>query len=129
MKSVVLKAALAAGVALAIAAPFAASNVTAQQPADGEALFNARCKTCHDPAIDRAPNRTALAAMRASDIVDILTNGVMAPMAGGMSAADKQAVARFLTEMPDAHPATPPAASSILPTSTAATASPSPAYP
>ena len=51
----------------------------------GEAVFNTRCKACHDPAIERAPNRSSLASMPASYIVQALTSGVMAPMAAGLS--------------------------------------------
>ncbi|HET9160676.1 MAG TPA: PQQ-binding-like beta-propeller repeat protein, partial [Caulobacteraceae bacterium] len=102
MKFVSWKTALLGAAAVAAVAPFA---VTVAQPApDGAALFDARCKTCHDPATGRAPNRTSLAVMRPADIVDALTNGVMVPMASGLSQADKAAIARFLTEMPDAHP-------------------------
>src|SRR5438552_18523725 len=69
----------------------------AQAPAVGETVFNARCKACHEPALERAPSRTALAALRPEQIVDALTNGVMKPMSAGLSDADKQAVAIFLT--------------------------------
>jgi polyvinyl alcohol dehydrogenase (cytochrome) len=71
----------------------------AQAPATGggEAVFNARCKACHDPAVERAPSRTALSAFRPEQIVDALSNGVMKPMSAGLSDADKQAVATFLT--------------------------------
>jgi polyvinyl alcohol dehydrogenase (cytochrome) len=83
------------GAMLVLAAPLLTH---AQDPAaNGEALFNARCKTCHDPAIERAPNRTTLAATPATQIVDALTTGVMVPMAGGLSAADNQALAAYLT--------------------------------
>src|SRR4249919_3038696 len=99
-----MAAALAAGLAFA-----AAPRVSlAQAPGAGEAVFNGRCKACHDPAIDRAPNRGALSALPPGQIVDALTNGVMKPMAAGLSDADKQAVAAFLTTAqagPDAHPA------------------------
>lgn len=113
MKSAHLKSVLAAASLLAIAAPFAASH--AQTSPDGAALFDARCKMCHDPALGRAPNRTTLAAMRPTDIVDILTNGVMQPMASGLSGPDKAAIAAFLTQMPDAHPAAPPPAAVAAP--------------
>ena len=88
-----IAATLAAGAAL-----IAAQGTYAQAPAAaGEAVFNGRCKACHDPATERAPNRTALAGFRPEQIVDALTNGVMKPMAAGLSDADKQAVAAFLT--------------------------------
>jgi polyvinyl alcohol dehydrogenase (cytochrome) len=118
LKALGLTAALgASGLALALAAPMASTA----QPGNGQAIFEARCKFCHDPAIDRAPNRATLATIPAAQIVEILTNGVMQPMASGMSQADKLAVAAFLTgaqpapaaaPQPDpseAHPAPPPA--------------------
>src|SRR5207244_4384071 len=90
--------AIAAAGAAAIAVGWSAS---AQVPAaGGEAVFNARCKGCHDPAIERAPNRTALAAMPTRQIVDALTTGVMRPMAGGLSDDDKTALAMFLNGAP-----------------------------
>jgi polyvinyl alcohol dehydrogenase (cytochrome) len=81
------------------AAMLAVSGAAAQAPAasGGEAVFNTRCKSCHEPAIERAPNRTALAAFRPEQIVDALTDGVMKPMSAGLSDADKQAVAAYLT--------------------------------
>jgi polyvinyl alcohol dehydrogenase (cytochrome) len=69
----------------------------AQAPGSGETVFNARCKSCHDPAVERAPNRAALSVLPRAQIVDALTNGVMKPMAAGLSDADKQAVAAYLT--------------------------------
>ncbi|MFL5296467.1 MAG: PQQ-binding-like beta-propeller repeat protein [Phenylobacterium sp.] len=87
-------AAAALGVLL-VAAP--AAMAQAQAASAGEAVFGARCKACHDPAVERAPSRTALAAYRPEQIVDALTNGVMKPMAAGLTDADKQAVAAFLT--------------------------------
>ncbi len=86
------------------------SPVVAQTPASaiGETIFNARCKSCHEPAIDRAPSRVALSAYGAAQIVQAMTNGVMSPMAQGLSQSDKDAVAAYLTTAqvgPDAHPA------------------------
>jgi polyvinyl alcohol dehydrogenase (cytochrome) len=79
---------------MGLALPLAAH---AQDAAAGEAVFNARCKGCHEPAIERAPNRATLATYPASAIVDALTSGVMKPMAAGLSDTDKQAVAAYLT--------------------------------
>jgi polyvinyl alcohol dehydrogenase (cytochrome) len=97
------------GAALAVGLMFAAAPQAsqAQDVNAGAAVFNGRCKACHDPAIDRAPNRGALSALPPAHIVDALTNGVMKPMAAGLSDADKQSVAAFLTAAqpgPDAHP-------------------------
>jgi polyvinyl alcohol dehydrogenase (cytochrome) len=88
----------AGAVATVGAVLLAAGGAVAQAPQapNGEDVFNSRCKACHEPAIERAPNRTALAAFRPEQIVDALTNGVMKPMAAGLSDADKQAVAAYL---------------------------------
>ncbi|HEX3363932.1 PQQ-binding-like beta-propeller repeat protein [Phenylobacterium sp.] len=103
MKAWIFAAAAAVGAAL-LATPLVAS---AQAAAGGEAVFNARCKSCHEPAIDRAPNRTTLSTYQPAQILQALTGGVMAPMAQGLSDADKAAVAAYLTTPvagPDAHP-------------------------
>ena len=87
-------------------------SARAQDAANGEAVFAARCKSCHEPAIDRAPNRTALSSYQPGQIVQALTSGVMTPMAQGLSDADKRAVAAYLTTPqagPEAHPAEGPA--------------------
>ncbi len=66
--------------------------------AHGEELFNAQCKQCHDPAIERAPNRTQLASVNGEVIIKAMSaGGVMQPMAAGMSADDIRAVAVYLT--------------------------------
>jgi polyvinyl alcohol dehydrogenase (cytochrome) len=102
MKSIHWQIAISAAVLITGAAGLSAM---AQQAPNGSALFDARCKMCHDPAVDRAPNRSTLAAMQPSSIVEVLTSGVMAPMTAGLSADDKAAIADYLTLMPDAHPA------------------------
>ena len=63
----------------------------------GEALFGARCKSCHEPAVERAPARGELARRPRSEIVAGLTTGVMAPMAEGLSPSDIESVAWFLS--------------------------------
>ena len=65
----------------ALAAAVVAAPLAAHAQGTGEATFNARCKGCHDPAIDRAPGKATLATYPAAQIVDALTNGVMKPMA------------------------------------------------
>lgn len=69
----------------------------AAAPANGESVFNARCKSCHDPAVERAPGRTELAIRSQDEIVQALTSGVMAPMAAGMQSNEIRAVAQFLS--------------------------------
>lgn len=69
----------------------------AQQAApNGQALFEGRCASCHEGGVDRAPDRAALGRMTSAHVVEAL-NGVMAPMTEGMTSADKQAIAAYLT--------------------------------
>src|SRR3984885_12778743 len=68
---------------------------SSQRPS-GEAVFNARCKTCHEPAVERAPTRAELAFRAPADIVTALTTGVMAPMAKGLLRPQIEEVALFL---------------------------------
>jgi cytochrome c553 len=64
--------------------------------AHGADLFKARCASCHDPAIDRAPSKTARARRFPDDIATALKTGVMQPMAADLSDEDIHAVASYL---------------------------------
>ena len=102
MKSLTLI--LAGATALATLAAFAAS---AQQAPNGGDLFSQRCAVCHEGG--SGPSKATLAAHTPAQIVDILTNGVMAPMAAGLSDPEKQAIATYLTASAAAAPAAPAA--------------------
>src|SRR5258708_21027462 len=67
-----------------------AQQETAQRPSGGD-VFSARCKTCHEPAVERAPTRAELSFRAPADIVAALTTGVMAPMAKGLSRPEIEA--------------------------------------
>ena len=93
--------------AAAFAAAVVASAAVGQTPpgadagkARGEAIFQERCKDCHDPAVERAPSRQDLAARTPDQIVAALTTGPMTPVAEGLTPQDKQAVAAYLTARP-----------------------------
>jgi polyvinyl alcohol dehydrogenase (cytochrome) len=86
-----------AGVAILAAA---ATAQPAPDKAKGQAIFEERCKACHEPAVDRAPPREELAAKTPDAIVAALTTGPMVPVAEGLTPEDKQAVAAFLTAKP-----------------------------
>jgi polyvinyl alcohol dehydrogenase (cytochrome) len=62
----------------------------------GEQVFKQHCQACHDPAIERAPNRADLAARPREAIVNALTTGIMVPMAQGLAPEQIQAVAAYL---------------------------------
>ena len=66
---------------------------------NGKAVFEARCQTCHEPAVDRAPSRADLAQRPRADIVKSMTSGLMKPMAEGLSDADIQAVAGYISSV------------------------------
>ncbi|MCR5875976.1 PQQ-binding-like beta-propeller repeat protein [Phenylobacterium sp. J426] len=86
--------AVMAGLVLAGAA---AGGAWAQPAADGGALFQARCKMCHEPAVPRAPSREQLKGYSNTQIIDALTTGTMRPMAEGLGRAEIGAIATFLT--------------------------------
>jgi polyvinyl alcohol dehydrogenase (cytochrome) len=77
--------------------------------AHGEALFKARCASCHDPAVDRAPPKVALTRHFPDDLAATLKSGVMQPMAAGLSDADIHAIAAYLSSDGMTEPADDPA--------------------
>ena len=68
---------------------------------DGAALYQARCAGCHEHATDRVPSREVLSQNPASFILSTLRNGVMAPMAQGLSTAEMAAIAHVVSKVPD----------------------------
>ncbi|HVG85457.1 MAG TPA: PQQ-binding-like beta-propeller repeat protein [Vicinamibacterales bacterium] len=80
--------------------------VLAQEPtlgSPGQTIYRARCASCHDaeagsPEATRAPSRAALRERSRDAIVAALsTGGSMAPMATGITAVEKAAIAAFLS--------------------------------
>ncbi|HWW28593.1 MAG TPA: PQQ-binding-like beta-propeller repeat protein, partial [Steroidobacteraceae bacterium] len=68
------------------------------------------CASCHDPAVDRAPPKLALTRHFPDDLAATLKTGVMQPMAAGLSDADIDSIAAYLssdgmTEQADDPPA------------------------
>jgi polyvinyl alcohol dehydrogenase (cytochrome) len=117
--------AMGTAMALAMAAGALAQQVTERRAtsaeaaaavaAHGETLFKTRCASCHDPAVDRAPPKDALARHFPDDIATALKTGVMQPMAVGLSDADIDSIAAYLsadgmTEQAADPPACPSAA-------------------
>src|SRR4051812_41995999 len=94
---------MAAGLAAAVA--LSASGALAYFQAEhgslpgggGAALFETKCKTCHDPAVDRAPDRAALRQRSPEQVVTALTRGSMNPMAAGLTPAMINDIAEFVT--------------------------------
>ncbi|MEP7304659.1 MAG: PQQ-binding-like beta-propeller repeat protein [Acidobacteriota bacterium] len=99
----------AVGTALLIAAP---QRLAAQaRVPDGAALYQQHCASCHDNGAARAPDREALRSMVPQRVLDALETGQMISMATGRSAAERRAIAEFVTgqSFADALPTTPSA--------------------
>lgn len=76
----------------------------------GAAAFGKVCATCHDGGVNRAPPVTVLATLSPEAILRALTAGRMIEQAKPLAAAEKVAVAEFLTgrKMGDEVATTPP---------------------
>jgi alcohol dehydrogenase (cytochrome c) len=97
-----LRHAVIAGLAgLLLAGGISAASLS--QPAGGsggaesEALFAARCKSCHEPPVPQAPSREQLRGRTNQEIIGALTTGVMQPMAAGLTPAQVIDLAAFIT--------------------------------
>ena len=64
----------------------------------GKALFQASCSACHGAAAGGAPTLASLSRLPHARIVEALTTGKMAPIASDMTAAQIDAIARYLAE-------------------------------
>ncbi|WP_293905174.1 PQQ-binding-like beta-propeller repeat protein [Phenylobacterium sp.] len=97
MASLASRFASVALAAVTLAVAWQVPEARAQAPAAaGQAVFAARCKACHDPAVERAPSLADLAQRPAADVLKALTTGIMKPMAGGLSPADLDAVTAYI---------------------------------
>ena len=69
-------------------------------PAEGGAIYEARCKMCHATGMANAPLIEKLAALDNQKIIDSLNTPVpmMAGVVGGLSDEDKRNIAVFLTK-------------------------------
>lgn len=76
--------------------PGAALAQQPQAPA-GEAVFARACASCHQPGQTAVPPPDALRAFTPEAIVNALVNGRMSAQGAGLSAAERAAVAQFLT--------------------------------
>lgn len=73
---------------------FFASILSAQ---DGAALYKRTCAACHDSGAERVPSRESLKAMTPERVLATLESGAMIAMASRLSAAERRAVAEFVT--------------------------------
>jgi len=88
---------------LRVAAPEALSP-------EGEALYATHCAVCHDHASGRVPPKVLISVTRsAEDVIDTLSLGVMRTQAQGLSAAQIQSLAIYITGKKPAPRAAPDA--------------------
>src|SRR5580658_8124408 len=86
-----MKYSVVGAVAILVGAAFLAS---AQ---DGGAIYQKSCAPCHDRGADRAPTHEALHAMTPERVLAAMESGPMISMANRRSAADRRAIAEFIT--------------------------------
>jgi mono/diheme cytochrome c family protein len=67
----------------------------------GAAIFLARCASCHASGSPGIPAVGALSKFDRARIEDALRHGIMKPQAAGLSEADVEAVAKYLTNRTD----------------------------
>jgi polyvinyl alcohol dehydrogenase (cytochrome) len=75
----------------ATAAPLAAQTV------DGGELYKRNCATCHDAGVNRAPQPNALRSLPAERALAAMETGTMITMANNRTAAERRAIAEFIT--------------------------------
>ncbi|MGE0386346.1 MAG: PQQ-binding-like beta-propeller repeat protein [Gammaproteobacteria bacterium] len=89
--------------AIALSLPAA----TAGEMPPGEAVYNAHCAACHAPPLGRAPSIMTLQMMPRESVQKALDEGVMKPMAEGLTPVQKTQVVDFLTGAAPANPDRP----------------------
>jgi len=67
---------------------------------DGATLYKQICASCHEVGVDRAPNRQALRAMSPERVLAALETGAMISMTSARTAAERRAIAEFVTGKP-----------------------------
>ena len=66
-------------------------------PADGRAVYERACRSCHDGDNSRAPARDAMAGRSPRAVLDALTSGAMRFQGLALSGAERRAVAEYVT--------------------------------
>jgi polyvinyl alcohol dehydrogenase (cytochrome) len=92
-------------VAQAAAVPAAPVSTTAAKagPHPGEAVYKARCASCHAvPEVSKAPGLETLARMTSGQISNAMITGKMIPQAVGLSSAEISYVSDYLSKATEA---------------------------
>ena len=88
---------VASSLLLLWSAPFVSAQV-------GATLYQRSCAPCHDAGAERAPTHEALHAMTPERVLAAMESGPMISMANRRSAADRRAIAEFITGKSFEHP-------------------------
>ena len=86
-----------ARIAVGLLIVFGSASLTHAQEPDGAALYTRTCSQCHDTGANRAPNRDSFRSMPAERVMAAMETGSMITMANGRTAAERRAIAEFLT--------------------------------
>jgi polyvinyl alcohol dehydrogenase (cytochrome) len=73
------------------------AGIAQAQAPDGAAIYRQRCAVCHDNPQERVPSRDTIASLPLQVVTNALTTGSMKEQAAGLSAAEIQALAGFVT--------------------------------
>jgi|SoiMethySBSTD1v2_1073268.scaffolds.fasta_scaffold00103_7 polyvinyl alcohol dehydrogenase (cytochrome) len=104
---------LRAGFIAAILSFAAAAHAQTPPAPDGADLYKRTCAQCHDNGTNRAPNRDSFKSLSAERVLAAMETGSMITMANNRTAAERRAIAEFLTGKSFGSPlvtAPPPAA-------------------
>ena len=85
------------GITLAFVTAFFVHIAAQAQGLDGEALYRANCEHCHESSTGRAPPRLILRQQTPENIIESLTAGSMQFEASGLSAAERTAIATYVS--------------------------------
>jgi polyvinyl alcohol dehydrogenase (cytochrome) len=64
---------------------------------DGSKVYNEKCASCHNGAVQRAPQLQAMKVKSPEEVLDALLTGPMVFLGMGMADAERRAVAEFIT--------------------------------
>jgi polyvinyl alcohol dehydrogenase (cytochrome) len=106
-------------VVIAVAVGLLTPAAVAGQTPDASTLYTRNCASCHDTGVNRAPDRQTFRAMPAERILASMETGSMITMANNRTAAERRAIAEFLSGKSLANPlVTTPAQKAMCQTTT-----------
>jgi mono/diheme cytochrome c family protein len=85
---------------MAVAALLIAAPAAFADPQETKDLFAERCGVCHDTGENSAPLTDDMKRLEPAAVVEKMTTGTMAGMAGGLTDQQKRDIAVFLTGKP-----------------------------